>query len=196
MSYHIYHTEALILSHTNTGESNRYYKLFTKDLGLVGASAQGVRHLRSKLRYSLQTLSYAHANLVRGKNTWRIVRAESISAFDSLKKAPQKRAIIARVSGLLARFLHGEGRNKELFDEMMSASAFLESNDFTKDELDAVEIILVMRILNDLGYWGRHEKLERFTAGGIWDREIVGELKSKKSEALKTINSAIKETQL
>ncbi len=48
MSHSIYHTEGFVIASQDTGEANKYYKIYTKDFGLIGATAQGVRHLKSK----------------------------------------------------------------------------------------------------------------------------------------------------
>ncbi len=73
--HHIYHTEGIILSSSNFGEAGKYYNIFTRDLGMVHASAQGVRKMSSKLRYVLQDFSYIKLDLVVGKNIFRITTA-------------------------------------------------------------------------------------------------------------------------
>ena len=50
MSHKIFHTEGIVLSSKDTKESDRYLAVFTKELGLVKATAQGIRKLESKLR--------------------------------------------------------------------------------------------------------------------------------------------------
>jgi len=52
--HHIHHTEGIILESRNFGEGGKYYSIFTRDLGMVYASAQGVRKMSSKLRFILQ----------------------------------------------------------------------------------------------------------------------------------------------
>jgi DNA repair protein RecO (recombination protein O) len=73
--HHIHHTEAIILGSKNYGEAGRYYFLFTKDMGLVYASAIGVRKMSSKLRFILQDLSYIKVDLIEGKDFWKITSA-------------------------------------------------------------------------------------------------------------------------
>ena len=84
MLHHIYHTEGFVLSGQSVGEANKYFRIFTKDFGMVGAMAQGIRLLQSKLRYSLQDYSYSKISLVRGKQVWRIVGAIKEKIFTSL----------------------------------------------------------------------------------------------------------------
>ncbi len=56
--HHIYHTEGIILGSKNYGEAGKYYSIFTRDLGMIYASAQGVRKMSSKLRFILQDFAY------------------------------------------------------------------------------------------------------------------------------------------
>ena len=119
MSHHIYHTRGAILSSTFIGESNRFYKIFTEELGLVSASAQSVREGKSKLRYTLQDLSLVTVDLVRGKEVWRIVSAGAWHPLEEIKKDELRIKLLARFYTLLSRLLHGEGRDQDLFDESL-----------------------------------------------------------------------------
>src|SRR3989344_5676480 len=75
MSHHIYETDAFVFSALPHGEASRYMVLYTREFGLVRAAAQGLRELKSKLRYSLQPFSLSVVNLVHGRSGWRIVNA-------------------------------------------------------------------------------------------------------------------------
>ena len=65
--HHKFHTDALIVGSAVFGEANKVYELFTRDFGMIRASAQGVRLAKSKLKYALQDLSYVRVDLVQGK---------------------------------------------------------------------------------------------------------------------------------
>lgn len=75
MAHHIYTTEGFVLDSLPFGEGNSFIYLFTRDLGLVGASARSVRDIKSKLRYGLQTFCRSTVSLVRGKNEWKVTSA-------------------------------------------------------------------------------------------------------------------------
>lgn len=157
MSYHIYQTEAFIIEANNIGESNKLYTLFTKDLGLIRASAQGVRLLKSKLRYSLQELSFSTLAVVRGKEMWRITSARKlISLFD--KRLPLSlRKMLARLLMFIKRLMPEEGKHEEIFKMISSISGLcFNSRDlFTVDQpkyIEAVEAVAKLYILKVLGY--------------------------------------------
>ena len=127
-----HHTDAIVLAARDVGEASRMLCLFTRELGMVHAHAQGVRLLRSKLRHHLQPLTRAHVSLVRGREVWRVVGAE------------QSRAITApafpKIALLLRRLVHGEEADPSLFALVLS---------------DQEETLWVAGILERLGYLDR-----------------------------------------
>jgi DNA repair protein RecO (recombination protein O) len=58
--HHIYHTEGFILSSRNVGEANKILTIYTREIGFVKALAQGVRLVKSKLRFALHDFSYTN----------------------------------------------------------------------------------------------------------------------------------------
>ena len=77
MSYSVYSTRGFILGSAPSGEAGKTYFLYTEQFGLVRATAIGVRHLKSKLRYNLEDYGFVTFSLVRGKEFWRITGAVS-----------------------------------------------------------------------------------------------------------------------
>lgn len=196
MSHYIYHTEGLILGKIPTGESNYFLQIFTKDLGLIGALGQGIREIKSKLRYSLQTLSYASIDLVRGKEIWRVTNAEGIRSLSSLIHDKEKIALYARVAGLLKRLMPGEGPHTELFQEFLSAMVFLEKGEFDPESLKSLEALLVLRTLYHLGYWGEDERFKEFLKVRVWNQETLSGFSGMRKEAQKIINRSLAESHL
>jgi recombinational DNA repair protein (RecF pathway) len=52
--HHIYTNPAFIVHSSPYGEAGKFLLLFTKDFGMIGAVAQGIRLTQSKLRYHIQ----------------------------------------------------------------------------------------------------------------------------------------------
>ncbi len=126
--YHIHHTRGLVLWSMPTGESNRFYKIFTEELGLVGVSAQSVREEKSKLRYVLQDFSWVTLDLVRGKEVWRITSAGEGRNLSIIKGDHACFKLFARMCLLVLRLVHGEGREDNLFHDLVSMTEFLEKD--------------------------------------------------------------------
>ena len=196
MSYHIYQTEGLVLGGFNMGESNRHLYIFTKDLGLISASVQGVRELKSKLRYSLQDFTYANFDIVRGKQVWRVTNAGAICTLKFLTNDREKQIIFANIISLIKRLFTGEAQQEILFDDIVSGFLFLKNKEFSKVQLQYFEIIMVLKILNHLGYWGEQKEFDVFLQKRPWNKEFLDEIALLKSKALHDINNALKETHL
>lgn len=139
MAYHIYTTKVLMLSERPIREADRIYSLLTRDLGLIRATAIGVRKEHSKLRGHLEPFSLSAVSLVRGKEYWRITSAEFIQNISS-------NSCIARPLALLKKLVQGEAPHPELFNVVEKAILSPEPHD------EMFEMRLVSQILLHLGY--------------------------------------------
>lgn len=195
MAHHIYHTRGLILGSVPTGEANRFYKIFTEELGLVGATAQAIREGKSKLRYGLQDFSWVFVDLVRGKEVWRITSAREEESTSIIKSDPRVLKVFARACSLLLRLVHGEDRDDTLFHELVSLSRFLEQGSVPEKLLPICEALVALRILAQLGYLEASSYVE-FLKEGDWSQEILIALESRYEKAVIDINSALRESHL
>lgn len=192
-----HHTEAIVLCGTPSGEAHKFFYLLTKDFGLVVAHARSVRSMQSKLRYSMQDFSHIQADLVHGKSGWRITSAIHIKSFcTTCDAADHALPVISRVSNLLRRLLKGEEKNEPLFIDVALGFALLSSSGLNKEDVRSMEAVLVMRILNHLGYWGDDSALAQFLTGDIGNGDHIAKIKEQKRRAIGAINEALQETQL
>jgi DNA repair protein RecO len=192
MSHTIYTTEGFILKSLNFGEANKYFFIFTKDFGLIKAAAQGVRLLKSKLRYSLADLSFGQVSIVRGREIWRITSAEKKLILTENNKI----LLLSRLFSLLLRLLHGEEKNSSLFDYLKEGFFFLEQNKVSEENLANFECILALRILASLGYVGKLADFDQFTQSPYFTAEILLAMSVLKSQAILEINKSLQETHL
>jgi len=197
MSHAIYNAEGFILKSVNFNEANKYYYIFTREFGLLKASAQGVRHMQSKLRYGLSDFSLARISLVRGKETWRLTGAELVSDFKKISPGEQdKFLLITRIFSLLLRLLHGEEKNELLFDYLFHGLKFLQTENLEKNNLEDFECVLALRILSSLGYIGQMGDFDQFSQSPYFTKELLSMMSSLKSRAIFEINKSLKETHL
>lgn len=192
--HHIYHTEGIILGSRNHGEAGKYFHIFTRDLGLVYASASGVRKMSSKLRFVLQDFACVKVDLVRGKDFWRVTSASKSNTLETITKRKETLEIFQKISKLLKRLLAGEEANEALFVDTFNGLLVLEKAK-TKEELSNIEVVLVLRILGNLGYIGESKNLENLIKSPF-EEGIVFEVAKSRPEILKQINKALKETHL
>jgi len=205
MAHHIYHTRGLILSSSPIGESNRFYKIFTEELGLVGASAQAVREGKSKLRYSLQDFSWIYLDLVRGKEVWRITSAGECSKLDKTSEDNTKLSLLisdqeqlklfANVCSLVLRFVQGEGKDEKLFCDLLSLTLFLGRELIPLHLVSSFETLVQVRILAYLGYLDP-KPYQEFLKSGDWSLNLLEEFENERSKANASINAALYESHL
>lgn len=175
------------------GETGKYYAIFTRDLGMIYASAQGVRKMSSKLRFTLQDFSYLKIDLVRGRDFWRITSASKTNKLEGLY-SPHILETFANISKLLKRLLAGEDPNESLFSDFLNGLFALEKAK-DENELRSIETIIVLRILNNLGYIGGGELLEDFVRSPF-EEDLIFKASRNRTKILKEVNKALKETHL
>ncbi|MFA6514896.1 MAG: DNA repair protein RecO [Candidatus Paceibacterota bacterium] len=193
--HHIYHTHGFILSSRNRGEANKMLTIYTREMGLVHAAAQGVRLHKSKLRFTLQDFSYVNVDLVRGKELWRVTSAKHITSFPLARSSSQSLLLITRVSSLLERLCNGEGPSEEIFDDFIQALYILDTDDIETKSREALELHLVLRIMNSLGYIGDSDMLAKYLESSFDHSKTEALLKERQS-IIAHINKALNESQL
>ncbi len=182
--HHIYHTEGIILGSRNFGESGKYYHIFTRDLGMITASATGVRKISSKLRFILQDFACVKIDLVRGKDFWRLTSGTKTNRLENLSTRPEVFAVVHSIARLLKRLLPGEDANPKLFDDLIEGLSALERAQ-SGEEIKNAEIITVLKTLARLGYIG-DDKLE----------DLIPDVTRRRIEILSLINKTLQETHL
>jgi DNA repair protein RecO len=192
--HHIYHTEGIILGSKNFGETGKYYSIFTRDLGMIYASAQGVRKMSSKLRFTLQDFAFIKIDLVQGKDFWRITSAGKTNTLENLSKNPETFKIVSNIANLLKRLLAGVEKNENLFADLVNGLSVLESSR-KKEDLQNIEVVLVLRILHNLGYIGGSEVLQNLVRSPF-EENLIFEVSKSRARILHQINKALRETHL
>lgn len=192
--HHKYHTEGLILGSSLSGETGKVFFIFTRDLGLLYASAAGIRKMSSKLRYVLQDFSYVKIDLIKGREFWRITSASKTNQLEEVVKRKDSLKVFARISKLLRRLLPEQESNESLFREVFNGLSALERTK-EQEEVNNIEILMVLRILNNLGYIGDNDSFDHLIKSPF-EEELFFEMSKNKLEAIREINKALKETQL
>lgn len=193
--HHIYHTHAFILGSRSHGEANKTLVIYTRELGLIRARAQGIRLAKSKLRFGLQDFFYAKIDLVRGKDVWRVTSATTIDSFPFARSNQRVLLLIAQISKLIERLCAGEEANSRVFDEIIQAFYLLDDPEIIKETCESIEIYLVLRIVHNLGYVGDSDILTKYL-GDEFNKDQLDSILTEKGNILGHINKAIRESQL
>ncbi len=190
MSHEIYTTKGFIISSENKAEADKVFFIFTKDLGLVRATAQGVRKQESKLRYSLQDFSYGEFSMVLGKYGWRITNALSIDSSKNVANNETK----VKTLRLIKKLSGGDEPNEILFGEIVKAFEFLDNNKIKSSNDKSIEALLVLKVLSSLGYWGE-DTGDDFVTSPL-SHDLVDKVNQKRKVIIHEINKSLRATQL
>jgi hypothetical protein len=208
--YAIHTTPGFIIDSRPSGEAGKLLMIFTRDFGLVMASAQGIRFEKSKLRYYTQDYSFGAYSLVRGKEFWRLTSAAAYPAGapDSSRQLLENDGksvtfenqlgsmLVARIALLLKRFLQGEEPNIDLYDCVEGSIGFLLANPKLDSRLlGAFESLAVLKILDALGYIGSDPVLDGLVTIGI-SIPALEAAAVQKAAINRHINKALKESHL
>ena len=176
--------------------------IFTRELGLVFAIAEGIRLEKSKLRAFIQDYSFGIFSLVRGKELWRLTSAQELPAVQEHSVASEGEVsrmndFFARVSLLLKRFVPTQEPHPELFDQIIESQNFIEMNaSMTDDQMKSLESLLVFRMMRALGYIGTEVLLAEYSDTAKLSLELLTSLGSKRVLMNQHINKALKESHL
>ena len=197
MSYHIYTTEGYVLKGIPTGEADKYFQIFTKELGLIFANAKSVRSIKSKLSPSLRDFSSGEFSFIKGKNRWKITHAVSpINYYDLFREDKDKLLVCGRVFAFLPVCIAGEEINKTLFTVVDSAFTFLKNSTISKEQIFLFECMLMLRILFHLGYVAPSPEYKEILEDERWDDAVFEQALILKPKLVREINHALKESQM
>jgi recombinational DNA repair protein (RecF pathway) len=150
VSYKTYITEALVCGSTNNNTSDKNYLLFSKEAGMLWATAKSVREERSKQRCALQDFSHIRVSLIKGKSGWRIGSVEALGNPFMQADTRVERGTVNFAISELRRYVHGEVSLPRVYDD-----TFELLRDFRLlhgDRASLIRDIFLVRLLSELGY--------------------------------------------
>lgn len=149
MSYHTYTTEALVCGSFLHNTADKVFLLFTREVGMLYATAKSVREERSKQRFALQDFSLIRVSLIKGEQGWRVGSVEAKTNYFSQAEDRASRGSVVLLFKTLRRFIHGEESLPVLFDFCLSV---LEGMGKIKGEKSFWDLVVQLKILDELGY--------------------------------------------
>jgi recombinational DNA repair protein (RecF pathway) len=188
----IHHTDAVILKSLSLGEANKRVWLFTEEFGLIVATVQGVRKGGAKLQGQISDYTFILADLIRGRDVWRLISARTIDQpLVGKLRNPLARAYVRTLS-LLIRFLIEEGGHPELFNHIHECALVLKEGTSDARSFDALSI---WKILVLLGYIAPNEDQVSFVEVPLLDSlpQVTDMVRSK---LIRQSENAIAESQL
>jgi len=107
--------EAIVISHADYGEADRFLVLFTREMGKVRALAKGVRKAHSRKAGHLEPFTCSTLMLARGASFWIVTQAESVNAFLPIRADLTRTGQAAYILELAERFSSDDEENPQLY---------------------------------------------------------------------------------
>lgn len=189
----IFVTEGVVLGKRGVGEAHTLVSILTHELGLVRAKATSARAEASKLRYGLEALSLGRYSMVRGKAEWKLTGVENIS-HHLAAGASDRRTRSGKIAKLLLRLIHGEERVPALYKTVVEGLDAMTRASIAADA-EAIETVLVLRVLAHLGYLPHTQALSQFIEGE-YSLELSAEALKSRSLLVRAINESLTATGL
>jgi len=108
-------TEAIILKSSDLNETGRNLIVYSEKLGKINVRAIGVKKVESKLRYSIEPISYVQFILVEGKNSLILKDAILIDQFLNIKKDLEKIKIARKLTDLIDEAIAGQEKDEDVW---------------------------------------------------------------------------------
>ena len=105
MSYQTYTTEALVCGSFLHNTADKVFLLFTREAGMLYATAKSVREERSKQRFALQDFSLINVSLIKGKQGWRVGSVEAEVNYFTKSEERLARGSVVLLFKTLRRFI-------------------------------------------------------------------------------------------
>lgn len=170
MAYVTYTTQAIVCGARASNTSDKSYFLFTRQFGMLYATARSVREERSRQRYALQECAIVNVSLVKGKGGWRIGSVEAVAQpFLAATHRPVRAGIVSVLS-FLRRFCSGETPYVFIFDDSVR---LLQQLHTAPDQVSTLIAVYEFRALADLGYIAVPEPLREMLREHVWSNAVL-----------------------
>lgn len=164
MSYRTYTTTAIVCSTYRHNTDDCSYLLFTRDLGMIYATARSVRTEKSRQRYALQDFSLIKVSLVKGKAGWRVGSVEAVENFFVSLETQPGRAAAVQVISITRRLVVGEDAYQKLFSDTVAALTAIKQYELTAAN---IADLFTLRALWHLGYVKKDDGLMEVLVDGV-----------------------------
>jgi len=151
MVHTLYITDAIVCGSFNHNTADKNYLLFTRDMGMIFATARSVREERSKQRSALQDFSIIRVSLIKGKSGWRIGSTESLGNLFLEAEGRLARGGVTYLVKMLRRYVQGEQAMSEVFDDLVEAMTVIAKSDDVFN-ITMWQNVAMARLLHTLGY--------------------------------------------
>jgi len=101
-----FRVDAVVLRHSDTGETDRSLVLYSRQLGRMRALAKGARKIASRKAGHIEPFTHVRLQLAKGRGTLLVTQADTVDAYLPLRDDLELTSHAAYVIELLDRFTY------------------------------------------------------------------------------------------
>ncbi|MDR3559104.1 MAG: DNA repair protein RecO, partial [Candidatus Pacebacteria bacterium] len=147
-----YKYHSIVLEHTDVGETDRLYALYTKEAGRIMLAANGVRKPQAKLAGNLESITLVEVFAAKNRGRGRITGAIAADNFSGLKEnLPAIQKVFATLK-IFSRLVTQEEQDAGIFALLLD---YLKAMDTSGEQEEKIEILtagFIFKLLSGLGY--------------------------------------------
>ncbi len=194
MSYHIYTTDGIILRKTALGEAHSLLSVLTADFGIIHVHVTSERVMKSKLRHLVTLYARIRFSCIKTKQGFRLVTvSDSHNLFFAC--LPEHRPLFVQIVRFIERMMFTESPHERIFDLVSAGLEYLSV--CPVEHKDPMELLLVVRILRDLGYVAETpENAFLFAEYNDFGDHVFTPLYQNRQKIISTINMALQQSHL
>lgn len=133
-----YSTQAIVLKHSDFAEADRLVTLLTPYRGKIQTIAKGVRRSTSRKAGHLDLLTHSQLQIGKGRNLDIITQAETLNPFLQLRAELWHTTCGFYMAELVNRFLEDNTPQEEIFQLLLQALRFLDTDALTWRQREAL----------------------------------------------------------
>ncbi|MFA5358808.1 MAG: DNA repair protein RecO [Patescibacteria group bacterium] len=147
-----YYTAAIVLSKSDVKEYDRFFSLYTKNLGKISVLARGVRRLQSKMAGHLEPFGVVVAKIVLGNKSARLSNIETIERYQNIIKDLDSLRLAKKCLTVINNLVKEGSCDLGIFELLSSILSNLDDRDRLVWEKEFLFSVFILKLLVHLGY--------------------------------------------
>ena len=141
-------TDGVVIKRTNVGDNDVILTVFTEKMGVIKASARGVKSLKSRMAAGSALFTYGEFVLKQGKNMYSVSSCEPKESFYNLATNIERLAFATYIADLTGYTVREEAPDGQLMSLLLN-TLYLIAN--SQRDLRLIKCVYELKLLNYLG---------------------------------------------
>lgn len=144
----------IIINKKDIGEVDRFYIIYTREMGKVRILGKGVRNPNAKLAGHLEPVTYSEVCFAKSKGRGKITGAIAIDNFLNIKSNFLSLSRVFWILGILDKLIGEEEKDERIFVMLLGYLEILNNSspELTEEMLETVSLGFIFKLLDFLGY--------------------------------------------